>query len=261
MNTALVLIATGDYIQYVAPLLASAKQFFVPHTPVLWSDGPVPEGVDLFHFYTTKHEGFPGATLHRYHRFLEADLSSFDQIFYCDVDMLFVAPVGQEIFSDGITATLHPGFVGTVGTPERRSESRAYIPHSAKNKYFCGGFQGGKASAFLEMAKTLKENIDIDASRGIVPVWHDESVYNRYLYDNPPAKVLTPEYCYPEMKPNSTNPAYYTDKWKEAGLGELKPKLLALEKGERKDAPIVCKPPAQWSGVAFVKKHKLWKRP
>jgi histo-blood group ABO system transferase len=146
------------------------------------------------------HEGFPGATLHRYHTFLKVApfLRTFDYLFYCDVDMLFVDKVGEEIFSDGITATLHPGFDGGIGTPERRPNSTAYIPPTAKNKYFCGGFNGGESEAFLQMAETTTHNIDLDARNGVTAIWHDESHLNRYLYDNPPAKILTPSYCYPE---------------------------------------------------------------
>ena len=49
-------------------------------------------------------KGFPKETLFRYHTILtqEKTLEQFDQIFYCDADMQFVAPVG-DIYSRGIT--------------------------------------------------------------------------------------------------------------------------------------------------------------
>lgn len=224
MKTALVVIATGErYHPYIQPLLLSARTYFVPHTPVLFSDTNIP-GVSTF--VKIENEGFPGATLHRYHTMLKADryLQCFDQIFYCDVDMLFVAPIGEEIFSDGITATLHPGYVGEIGTPERNPDSAAAIPFDAMNQYFCGGFQGGDAEAYLKMAETLAHNITLDHERELIAVWHDESHFNRYLYDKPPAKILTPDYCYPEDAG-----AHYKDKWTRAGL-TVTPKLLALTK-------------------------------
>jgi len=198
--TALLLIATGEkYHKYIDPLLASARTYFVPHTPILWSDRMF--GMERPRF-AKDNEGFPNTTLHRYHTFLEHRrvLECYDYLFYCDIDMLFVSPVMQDdIFSDGITATLHPGYIGTTGTPERNPASKAYIPRHATNKYFCGGFNGGLTKDFLWMAEHIKECVDMDAANGITAVWHDESHLNSFLYyNNPPARILGPEFCYPE---------------------------------------------------------------
>ncbi len=48
------------------------------------------------------------------------------------------------------------------------------------------------------MSNFLANNIDIDYSRGIIAVWHDESHMNRYFIDNSPTVILSPSYCYPE---------------------------------------------------------------
>jgi hypothetical protein len=225
MKTALLVIATGErYHQYVNPLLESAKEFFVEHDAFLWADELIPS---IAKFQLQKYAlGFPNETLYRYHTFFEQYqfLEKYDYLFYIDVDMRFVAPVGEEIFSDGITATLHPGYVGTPGTPERRAESMAVIPQGSNNRYFCGGFNGGTSGHFLRMAQAIKGAVDEDASRGITAIWHDESHLNRYLYLNGPTKVLDPSYCYPE----NAGP-YYTSKWKAAGL-IVTPKILALTK-------------------------------
>lgn len=212
MKTALLVIALGDkYRFFLDQLLESARRYFVPHTPVVWCDQPrgYPSGTMPFQ---ESSYGFPEATLFRYRMFTEhaKDLARFDQLFYCDVDMTFVAPVvPEDVFSKGITATLHPGFVvqrrhgdglfvHTTGTPERRSCSTAYIPEHSQNQYFCGGFNGGDSKTFLEMARILNKNIQEDSDHDVMAVWHDESHLNRYLYDNPPVKILTPSFCYPE---------------------------------------------------------------
>jgi len=137
MKTALLLIATGErYHKYIDPLIASARQHLFPHDVILWTDSPV-KHTDIQ--ITKPSLGFPGETLHRYSTFLEQIklLSQYDFLLYSDVDMLWVAPVKEEdILSDGITAVLHPGYIGKVGTPERRIESMAAIPPGATNKYF-----------------------------------------------------------------------------------------------------------------------------
>jgi len=199
MKTALVTIATGKrYYKFIEPLIKSARKYFVPADIFLWTDRLVDDYKERPDFITfIEGRGYPDETLHRYHTFLtrENELSKYDQIFYCDIDAIFVAPVG-DIFSDGITATIHPGFIGTCGTPENRPQSTAYCPDI--KMYFCGGFNGGNARAYLDMAKKIKFNVDVDKSKDITAIWHDESHLNRFLYFNPPAKILSPSYCYPE---------------------------------------------------------------
>ena len=229
MRVAHLVIALGcNYRPYFRQLLHSANKHFVPHTTVVWTDDPFPttDGVIQIH---QGNMGFPEATLQRYRLFSEQAslLANYDQLFYTDVDMTFVAPVGAEVFSNGITATLHPGYIGTRGTPERNPISRAYIPRDARNRYFCGGFNGGDARTFLSMAKELSGLIDEDSRNGITAVWHDESHLNRYLFARPPAKVLSPDYCYPEGDEER-----YKAIWAKAGL-VVEPKILALDKGKK----------------------------
>lgn len=212
MRIAHLIIATGPkYHQFVNPLIQSANQFFVPHDTVLWTDGNFVSHSGL----TVIRQpclGFPLETLHRYHTFLSqiALLSGYDMVFYSDCDMRFVSPVAlSDVIADGIVATRHPGFMvsrthpkwgltHTTGTPERNHQSAAYIPRDAKNVYYCGGFNGGRTEKFIEMARKIRQMVDQDHDNGFTAIWHDESHLNRYLYDNPPARVLTPSFCYPE---------------------------------------------------------------
>ena len=237
MKTALLLIATGPaYAGYIQSLLDSAKRYFVEHTPILWTDHNLKF---VEHQFYLADQGYPNATLYRYHTFYEhaGTLANFDQLFYCDIDMLFAAPIEEsEIFSQGITATIHPGFarerwdrrsgnfVSTRGTPDRNPESTAYIPSFADNQYFCGGFNGGDVRAYLKMADTIRRNIDADKAKNYVAKWHDESHLNRYLFDNLPAKILTPSFCYPENYDGGYE-------WKTE---EYPAKLIALDKGKRR---------------------------
>ncbi len=228
MNVALLVIATGErYHQYIDPLLTSARSYFVPHEPILWSDrweyGKYPR-------FDKKNAGFPNTTLYRYNTFLEQrrTLECYDYVYYVDVDMRFVAPVKEEdIISDGITAVLHPGYLGLNGTPEKNPESAAYCP--VVRNYFCGGFIGGRTDAFLKMSETIAAAVDSDTGKGIRAVWNDESHSNRYLYDNPPSKILGPEFCYPESE--YTHPgSYYSAIWRMANRQVGQAKLLALDK-------------------------------
>jgi hypothetical protein len=186
------------YWAFAEKFIASAKQYFIPHDIVIFTDRA--ERFNVAHQIPHTPLGYPDATLLRYHAVMDqrALLSQYDSLFYSDSDMLFVNPASDEILSDGITATLHPGYYvnNRAGDPEHRPESTACL--HGNQVYYCGGFNGGTSVAYLRMAETIMRNVDIDKSRGIVARWHDESHFQRYLADNPPAKVLTPAYCYPE---------------------------------------------------------------
>jgi len=157
-----------------------------------------------------KNEPWPNPTLKRFHYFLSAEeiIESSDFSFYIDVDSLFVNKVDLPLERmSGIIPTLHPGFYGRVGTPERNPESKAYIPLESKNLYFCGGFFGGDSGSFIEMSKEIRKNIDLDLERGIIAIWHDESHLNHYLFNNPPKFIINNHFAIPEHErdqyPNS----------------------------------------------------------
>jgi histo-blood group ABO system transferase len=146
-----------------------------------------------------EHKDWPWMTLGRYKIFSENSniLSSMDYLYYCDVDMKFEGGVGDEILSERV-ATQHPGYYDRRGTPETNPLSLACVFPHEEMQYFAGGFNGGSSQEYLKMANKISENIDIDYSKNIIAVWHDESHMNRYFIDNKPTKILDPSYCYPE---------------------------------------------------------------
>jgi hypothetical protein len=227
-DTALLVIATGErYHRFIEPLLESARKYFVPHDSVLLTDLQTRSSATTQ--IIKKALGFPGETLNRYNTVVEYYnvLLKYKHVFYVDVDALFVAPVDPSILVEhGLVATLHPGFVGTEGTPERRKASRAYIELGSDNNYYCGGFNGGSTVAYLNMAAELAVDIEIDKENGITAIWHDESMINRYLYEHPPTLTLSPSYCSVEGSPDPRYP----------------PILVALSKGWCRTCGAATKP-------------------
>jgi histo-blood group ABO system transferase len=224
MSTALVIIATRPrYWDFAMGLIASAKQFFVPHDIVIFTDS---KGApfDARHQFPWESYGYPEATLYRYHAIMSQRgvLAQYDHIFYADADAQFVAPVtGEDIFSNGITATVHSGYFArnTGGTPETRPASAAYV--AGVRQYYCGGFNGGTSEAYLQMAEAIRNGVDADKAKGLMAIWHDESHLNRYLFDHPPARVLSPSFCYPEGYSGGYG-------W---STNEYKPIFVVLDKG------------------------------
>lgn len=204
-NIGILLIATGKYVSFLDQFIDSAEKYFMrgPNykiTYFVFTDAKY-DRPNVLRIYQ-RHRKFPYPTLMRYHIFLNSRkiLSKMDYLFYCDVDTRFVGPVGKEILGK-LVATRHGLFYDIERknfTYENREESRAYISSSEGKYYFCGGFNGGLAKFYLEMAQHIANSIDLDIKNKITAVWHDESHLNRYFVDYPPDKILHPGYCYPE---------------------------------------------------------------
>lgn len=191
--------------------------------------------VKMFH---APAEPWPLPTLFRYKYMLteeaREELQKMDYLFYTDIDMLAINTIGDEILpvaeKEKLMATAHPGFYKKgLGTPEKRQISRAYIGrHEQRDYYVCGGFQGGRTEDYLFAMKIMNDMIQDDYSKNIIPIWNDESIWNRFYVTNKQFyKILTPEYCYPEGKYRFPKmPNYHT-------IVGLTPRLLALDKNHQ----------------------------
>lgn len=228
------------YWQYLPPMVESARKFFLKNHQVdiiTWSDMPTHSMSNIKVIPTEPFE-WPLPTLYRYHLFLKEEelLKEYDFVFYIDTDMEFVSPVGDEILGDGLTGAQHPMYALSkeyIPPYEPNPNSAAYIPRlgritqSGKSKrfeplYFAGGFQGGRADKWIEAMKVMKVMIDTDFSKNYIPIWNDESVWNKYLFINPPSTVLSPSYVYPD----SLNKAYYQKIW----MRNYVPKIITITK-------------------------------
>ena len=212
----LLLVSTNRYDVFVQPLIDSVKEHFFKNQKVtiyLFTDRFLElfgdERVSIEQFIIEPYK-FPFATLYRYKTFAKhSGYIKTDYVFYSDVDMKFVAPVGEEILPDEsqLTATQHPGFwKGGWGSEGTHPLSKAYVHPKNRKNYYCGGFQGGTREAYLNMSADLMHNIEADFEKakeinfkdnnGVLADWHDETHYNWFMSTRNP-KVLTPSYCFP----------------------------------------------------------------
>ncbi len=206
------------------------------HTEVmLWSDMPE---VDYAKVFTTEPAEWPLPTLLRYNLFLQQEeyIEKFDYLFYIDVDMEIVDWIGEEILGNDLTAAQHPMYAlrQNLQPPyEPNPNSTAYIPRPGRiieengskrfePLYYAGGFQGGKTEDFIKAMKVMRKRIDEDMSKNYIARWNDESHWNRYLFEVPPAIVLNPSYIYPD----SLIGEYYLKIWGR----NYSPKIMTLTK-------------------------------
>lgn len=200
------IICTGRYRNLLPGLLDSARRFFCPDfLPAfhVWSDEPVHGRYLTWHY--APQQPWPKPTLHRYRTYLAAaeELRRAEYTFHFDADLLFVRPVGDEIFSD-LVAVVHPGY--ERARPEylpfeTRLESMACVLPRWRRRYWIGAVQGGRTEKWLAVTAELDRWIAIDESRGIVTPWQDESYWGKYLSVYPPTLELSPDYCwYPDYR-------------------------------------------------------------
>lgn len=190
------------------------------------------------HIIPTVSQPWPYPTLMRYNLFLQQEekLKEYDYIFYCDTDMVFANIVGDEILGPGLTGAPHPGYAlrKEYYPPYEPNElSACYIPRPGRivnengkqrfrPEYYAGGLQGGKSKEFIKAMKAMKEMIEKDLAMGYVPIWNDETAWNKYLSENPPSVMLDPSYIYPDSLINE----YYVPLW---GRNYL-PRLITITK-------------------------------
>ena len=232
------------YWQYASDMIASGRKHLLKDHNVdfiLFTDMPVDTKIDA-KIIPTEAFPWPAPTLFRYSVMLKQEelFSSYDFVFFCDIDMKFVSRVGDEILGD-LVAAQHPMYAirqGYIPPYEPNPNSASFIPRLGKvltenNKkrfqpyYLAGGFQGGRSDVWIKAMKEMKEMIDKDfMENNYVPVWNDETAWNAYMHKNYPLMenvvVLNPSYIYPDSLINE----YYRPLWGR----NFVPKLITITK-------------------------------
>ena len=257
MKVGIITIATGKYDIFVGGLIESCENNFLPDVEkeyIIFSDSDRLKSSERVTVVPQEKLGWPYDTMMRFHMFdsQREKLSEFDYLFFMNANLKIVSPIGEDILKTegtcGIIATVHPGVYVKLVTPvlninhtkyetpflnkklyplERREESNFYVPFEKEFLYFQGCFNGGETEKFLSMSKTLKDLMDKDLERKIIPLWHDESALNWYLNDKNP-RVLDPSFAYPDAGAHIGNPGVdlYARVIRDFGY----PKIIQLDK-------------------------------
>lgn len=208
MKIGILTIATGKYSMYLEGLVNSSRKNFLPGSDIkffIFTEDTSVQGHDIIRLHQEK-LGWPFDSMLRFHMFcqIESLLQEMDYLFFMNANCEVASEIGKEILPDnncGITVALHPGFFNKSHQQlpyEFREESEFYVEKNEASKYFQGCFNGGKRSDFLKMSRILKDKMDIDLSKKIIPIWHDESALNWYTSNKDPL-ILPPTYAYPEF--------------------------------------------------------------
>lgn len=217
------IIATNKYTFFLEKLIPSIEEFFLPNiskTYLIHTDQENVECEFNHIIHKVEHKPWPSSTLYRFCFFNECEeiISKHDYSFYIDADSLFVNEINPDDILSNIVGALHPHLGNNEGTPERNSNSTAYIKEGESNRYFCGGFFGGSSVEFLNMSKIIESNINKDLENNIIAIWHDESHLNRYFLTNPPSLSLPLGYAADENHNHPHSKIHFLDKRKCGGF-------------------------------------------
>ncbi|WP_181974240.1 family 6 glucosyltransferase [Roseburia inulinivorans] len=213
MNKVAVLyICTGKYDVFWKDFYISYEKYFLPdcekHYYVFTDAAEIymeKENLRIHKFYQES-LGWPDNTLMRFHMFLrqKAELEKYDYIFFMNANCQALDTITEEEFlpkKKDIIVVQHPGYYNKTNKQfayDRNPKSTAYIPKGQGKYYVCGGVNGGRAQAFIQLMEELKHNIDVDKKNGELALWHDESHINHYVWTHDNYEVLPPSYCWPE---------------------------------------------------------------
>lgn len=233
-DVGLIIIATGKYDRFIDDLISSADNHFLKDkaniTYYIFTDkiDYIINSNRNHKIIQVEHEPFPKSTMNRFKFIIENEnqFSNEDYLYYIDVDTKIVDHIGEEIFGN-LTTVRHCGFTSQPGPFESDPNSAAYVDvKTHKLQYMGGGFNGGKKNSFIQLAKWCYEALKKDEKNGKTPIWHDESVLQRYIADHPPEVILDCGYHYPE-----SNIDHYKKLW---GNETFKKKILLLDKDHNK---------------------------
>lgn len=210
-SIAVLYICTGKYVTFWRQFFRTFQKRFITDYRkeyFVFTDAEriFAEETENVHRIYQKLLGWPGDTLMRFHMFLsiESLLRNYDYIFFFNANCQCKSRITAEEFlpvEENLLFVQHPGMYNKTPqqyTYERNEKSQAYIPVGEGAVYVCGGVNGGKAPAFLDVMKELRDRIDLDLKNGIIAIYHDESHINRYVYEHPSYKLLSPAYCNPQ---------------------------------------------------------------
>lgn len=181
-------IATGKYIAFWPIFHREASIRLFPDAEkryFLFTDSTEYESSESVTVVPTEHRPWPRPTLDRfrhmidsYEQWKDAELALFINANAVPCSPFFFHEVFPYVGS--LVACVHPcaGRMFSTCSLETRPECCAYTQE--RTPYVCGGFQGGKPTAWLEACKVMQEWTEEDEKNGIMPVWHDESYWNKY---------------------------------------------------------------------------------
>lgn len=205
-KVAVIYIATGNYNIFWDNFYKSAEQHFLPgvnkHYFLISNHtfNKLPKNVTHIYY---PHKEWPSILIEKFSiiHSLKNKLSDYKYTYSFNANTWFIQPIKEEEIipnaNQKIIAALHPGFYkkSTDLPYEKDKNSYAFLEESSQSKYYQSGVIGGITTEFIKMAQSIEKWTNSDLEKNYIPIWHDESYFNKYISDNDPL-ILTPNYIW-----------------------------------------------------------------
>lgn len=227
IHIAVIALATGKYTRFVPKFIDSASKFLHPQSEhnvafFFLTDSNELLAPDHVHHYSNckipHYPTFAETMLNRYSNILSIwstiDKAEYDHVICMDVDMEFVAPVGDEVLAPLFACESPVGNdVESSRKPfYRNSKSTAYVTEleSSGKTYCTGSLFGGSRSNVQKLLTECAANIAIDQQNAVQPSpMPEESHLNRWLLTQNPT-ILDMGYCHPQGGNYGVTPKIFT---------------------------------------------------
>lgn len=191
MKIGILYIGIGRYACFWPEFHESCEALLIPeaekHYYVFTDKDEIKAGerVDVFH---QDDMGWPLNSLMRFKMFRRISncLQGQDYLFFFNSN----AKIVERVTADDLLPGNEESYSALCieDNPEKmsfepRPESAAYVDRQRARFYFSGALNGGRCNAYLRLIEQCDSIVDTDLANGLMPLWHDESVLNRFLAD------------------------------------------------------------------------------
>lgn len=189
-SLAIVYLCTGKYQIFWKLFYQSAQEFFSTDMKkeyfVFTDNLEKIETEEKVHLYYQPKIGWPYDVLTKWDCVcrIQDQLARFDYIALCNANMQFVSKM--DILDESTDFWLTSYILDKKKfTFETNPISKAYIPKTDNiENYIQSGFIVAKSAPFIQASLVMRDWTNEDLHKGHIPLWHDESMFNAYIYNN-----------------------------------------------------------------------------
>lgn len=195
MKIAILYIGTGRYSIFWEEFYKSCEKFFIKNAQkhyFFFTDNEEFKSNKNVTVIPQENLGWPLIACLRYKILnkISDELKNYDYVFFFNGNMEFIKPITAEEFlptaeQGGLVAVLHPMNKRISNADEfpyeRNPKSTACIPYGEGEFYFQTATIGGRTEVALKMFEECEKMTDEDLKNNIIAVFHDESMFNKYI--------------------------------------------------------------------------------
>ena len=207
---AILYICTWNYSRFWNEFYLTSEKYFLPRYKkhyFVWTDDENIPSTKNITVINQKKLWRPYDTLYRFKFFLSIKnkLKEFDYTVFFNANTKFKKIITPWEFipkdNENLIWLLHFTYINKENKKipyERNIISKSYIPYWEWKYYYLWSLNWWRTKNYLDMCEWCHNAIIQDESNNIIPVWHDESMLNKYYLGRKDIKILDPSYWFVE---------------------------------------------------------------